>query len=45
LEVSIMSSILCFRGQHVFCLLQPSSQSIHILLGGAIYLLCGCLDI
>jgi hypothetical protein len=25
LEVSIMSSILCFRGQHVFCILQPSS--------------------
>jgi hypothetical protein len=39
-EVSIVSSILCFRGQHVFCLLQPSSQSTHILLGGAIYLLC-----
>ena len=32
-----MSSILCFRGQHVFCLLQPSSPSIHILLGGVIY--------
>ena len=37
LEVSIMSSIFCCRGQHIFCLLQPSLQSIHILLGSAIY--------
>jgi hypothetical protein len=34
-----MSSIFCCRGQHIFCLQQPSLQSIHILLGSAIYLL------
>ena len=34
-----MSSIFCCRGQRIFCLEQPSLQSIHILLGDAIYLL------
>jgi hypothetical protein len=40
LEVSIMSSTLCFRGQHTFLSLKPSTRSAHILLGLAIYLLC-----
>jgi hypothetical protein len=39
LEVSIMSSTLCFRGQHTF-FLKPSTRSTHILLGLAIYLIC-----
>ena len=34
-----MSSGFCCRGQHIFCLWQPSLQSIRILLGNAIYLL------
>jgi hypothetical protein len=40
LEVSTMSSLLCFRGQHTFLSLKPSTQSAHILLGLAIYLIC-----
>jgi hypothetical protein len=33
LEVSIMSSTLCFRGQHTFLFLKLSTRSAHILLG------------
>jgi hypothetical protein len=40
LEVSIMSSTLCFRGQHTFLFLKPSTRSAHFLLGLAIYLIC-----
>jgi hypothetical protein len=40
LEVSIMSSTLCFRGQLTFLSLNPSTRSAHILLGLAIYLIC-----
>jgi hypothetical protein len=40
LEISITSSTLCFRGQHTFLSLRPSTRSAHILLGLAIYLIC-----
>jgi hypothetical protein len=40
LEISIISSTLCFRGQHTFLSLKSSTLSARILLGLAIYLIC-----